>query len=250
MTKGVLGTLALAALLVGLVSVLPAAAQGETGNGAPSGAHYTLNIIGVSNPKTADMTGNNGHRIFVPLSGKAKINLSIGDFQVLDANGTDGEAAFQLPIADTDVDSCVVVGTNPDGSDIEVCGSGITTYSVFVRALGGHGGSATMVLCGVDETGEEICSNSELELSSDNPRKFTNVTGYLLYLYNVDIDADGDVDYKRIPLFSDVLQDYFWGYDNNGLRLAQLRFYPCSTTVGVDSPEVVSSSCELTGNQN
>jgi hypothetical protein len=33
------------------------------GNGAPSGAHYTLNIIGVPKNKTADMTNNSGHRI-------------------------------------------------------------------------------------------------------------------------------------------------------------------------------------------
>ena len=39
-----------------------------TGNGAPSGSHYQVNIIGVSNPKTTDLT-NNGRRIFVPLAG-------------------------------------------------------------------------------------------------------------------------------------------------------------------------------------
>jgi len=26
-------------------------------------------------------------------------------------------------------------------------------------------------------------------------------------------------------LFNSVLQDYFWQYDNNGLRLAQIRLY-------------------------
>src|SRR5688572_24983945 len=66
-----------------------------TGNGAPSGAHYTLNIIGVPKNKSAPLTGNKGSRIFVPLSGSTKINLKEGTFQVLDANGTDGSAAFQ-----------------------------------------------------------------------------------------------------------------------------------------------------------
>jgi hypothetical protein len=37
------------------------------GNGTPSGPHYNLNILGVPRDKTADMTGNNGHRIFVKL---------------------------------------------------------------------------------------------------------------------------------------------------------------------------------------
>ena len=249
-TKGVLGAVAVAALLVGLVSVLPAPAS-ATGNGAPSGAHYNLNIIGVENPKSANMTAS-GHVIFVALSGKTKINLTPGEFDVIDKNGTDGTAAFQLPVADTNVDSCV---TNNDGT--VTCGSGVTTYSVFVRALGGKGGSATMTLCGDDPddtTTEPICSNSSLELSSDNPRKFTNATADLLYLYNVDLDTDGDgltdTHYNRIPLFSSVLEGYFWDYDNNGLRLAQLRFYNCSSTVGETSATIVSSSCELTGNGN
>src|SRR2546425_8416107 len=39
------------------------------GNGAPSGSHYNLNIIGVPKDKTADMNNNDGHRIFVELNG-------------------------------------------------------------------------------------------------------------------------------------------------------------------------------------
>jgi hypothetical protein len=234
-------------LALAVAAALPLSAF--AGNGAPSGSHYNLNIIGVPKGKKADMTGNNGHRIFVPLNGSTKINLTEGEFQVLDANGTDGSAAFQLPVADTDVDTCVQDGTNPDGSPIYVCGSGTTTYSVFVRGLGGSG-SAAMTLCGEDPAdGSTVCSNSTLEISSGS-RKFTNVTGYLLYLYNVDLDGDGDIDYKRIPLFSDVLMNYFWNYDNNGLRIAQLRFYPCSTTVGTDNPEVVDTACVATGNGN
>jgi hypothetical protein len=45
------------------------AGTGTTGNGGPSGSHYTLNIIGVPKGKSADMTGNNGSRIFVLLNG-------------------------------------------------------------------------------------------------------------------------------------------------------------------------------------
>ena len=233
-------------LIAALLVAAPFAAF--AGNGAPSGSHYNLNIIGVPKGKTADMTGNNGHRIFVPLNGTAKINLTEGEFQVLDANGTDGVAAFQLPVADTDVDACVQDGTNPDGSPIYVCGSGTTVYSVFVRGLGGGGGSAGMTLCGEDPAdGSTVCSNSTLTISADG-KKFSNVTGYLLYLYNVDVDGDGDIDYKRVPLFSDALQNYFWNYDNNGLKIAQVRFYPCSSTVGTDNPDIVESACEATGN--
>jgi hypothetical protein len=189
----------------------PEANQELTGNGAPSGPHYNLNIIGMDNPKSSDMTGNNGGRIFVPLSGSAKINLSEGPFQVLDANGTDGTAAFQLPSPDPDND-------------------GTTTYSVFARALGKPGGSSKTTTCATDPTtGETWCSvYSSVLVRNGGKSRFENVSRELLYIY-ADLNGDGTV--ERYPLFGSTLQDYYWQYDNQGLRLAQLRFYEVSTTV-------------------
>jgi hypothetical protein len=178
------------------------------GNGAPSGSHYQLNIIGVSNPKNANLSGGSGQRIFVPQTGIAKINLSEGDFAVLDANGTDGVAAFQLPSPDPD-------------------GDGVTSYSVYARALGTPGGSSKTTTCAYDKDGALVCSSDSMVLvRNTGGSKFTNVSRELLYVV-ADIDGDGDLD--RVPLFSDSLQDYFWEYDNNGLRLAQLRFYDVAT---------------------
>lgn len=183
---------------------------GLTGNGAPSGPHYDLNIIGVPKGKTADMTGDNGHRIFVPLDGQTKIMLSAGDFQVLDANGTQGSAAFQLP--------------NPDSAN-----SGTTSYTVYARALGKPGGKSLMVTCGTDSVGTTFCSSDTLvSVRNKGKSSFTNVTKELLYLY-ADINGDGIID--RVPLFDSTLQDYYWSYDNNGLKLLQLRFYQVPTTV-------------------
>src|SRR5262245_54225593 len=88
-------------------------AAAVTGNGAPSGTHYNLNIIGVPKDKNPDFSGGNGRRIFVDLEGRTKILLKPGTFDVLDANGTDGEASFQLP--------------EPDAND-----DNITDYSVFI----------------------------------------------------------------------------------------------------------------------
>ena len=195
-------------LFVVLVAAMPTAAG--SGNGAPSGPHYNLNIIGVPKGKSADMTGNYGHRIFVPLAGSTKILLSQGEFQVLDANGTDGSAAFQLP--------------NPDPDN-----NGVTEYSVWARALGKPGGSSTTTTCAIDEFGVEWCSIYSMVLVREKGKSpFQNVTKQLLYVY-VDLDVDGVV--ERYPLFSDALQDYFWSYANNGLKLAQLRFYEVATDV-------------------
>lgn len=197
------------------------AAQSQTGNGGPSGAHYNLNLIGVPKNKTADMSGDSGRRIFVKLDGNTKINLTEGiDFQVLDANGTDGNgASFQLPNPDPDND-------------------GITEYSVYARALGKPGGKASLNTCatGAGEDGvfgtaddEEICSIAILELErSKGKQSFENVSRELLYVY-ADIDGDGTID--RVPLFDQSLQGYLWDYDNNGLKLVQLRFYQISTNV-------------------
>ncbi len=209
-------------LAIGLLAAPAFAGTSTTGNGAPSGTHYNLNIHGVPNPKTAVMTNSDGHSIFVPLDGKAKIWLKEGDdYQVLDANGTDADgAAFQLP--------------NPDPNN-----TGTSAYSVFARYLGKPGGTAKMQTCATDPLlidpitlqPEVVCAVSTYTLNMDStnrPQKFENVTKYLLYIY-YDIDGDGILD--RVPLFTDPLVDFFWAYDNSGLRLAQLRFYPIPTVV-------------------
>lgn len=182
-----------------------------TGSGAPSGAHYNLNVIGVPKEKSANLTGGSGHRIFVPLVGSCQIRLTPGDFQVLDANCTDGQSQFQLP--------------NPDADN-----DGITTYSVWARSLGKPGGSSETTTCATEPvSGDLYCSvYTMVQVREKGKSSFTNVSKQLLYVY-ADIDGDGVLD--RMPLFDDRLQDYYWQYDNNGLKLMQLRFYEIPTNV-------------------
>jgi hypothetical protein len=189
-----------------------------TGNGGPSGAHYNLNLIGVPKGKTAAMDGNSGHRIFVNLEGKTKINLQNADltdgtFQVLDANGTDADGAlFQLPSPDAD-------------------GDGVTSYSVYARALGKPGGSVKVTTCATDiATGEDVCSlESLVTMREKGGSKFQNVSNELLSIV-ADITDDGVDNPMRYPLFSDELEGYYWDYDNAGLKVLQLRFYEVPTT--------------------
>lgn len=189
------------------------AGKGGNGNGFPSGAHYNLNLIGTGD-KDADMKGNKGHRIFVPLNGNAKIYLQEGDFRVIDANGTDGDGAkFQLPAADADCD-------------------GYSDYSVYVRELGAPGGSAVMTTCLEDEFGEVYCSSESVELVRRKGKSTArNVSKELLTVLIYDEDRDRWI---RTPLFGDDSYGYLWDYDNNGLRLAQLRFYDEFTMIDVD----------------
>lgn len=230
-------------------------ATAASGNKSPSGEHFNLNIIGTSE-KSGNMNGSNGHVIFVPLVGKADIELQEGDFAVLDANGTDGTAQFQLP--DPGIDA-YEVGDVGD-ADTE------TDYSVFVRPLGKPGGWSTITTVAdlvddealmdvIDETlnpkemkvlnnlrGENTYASveqvgQEITMRTKGKSTFTNVTAELLTIvlkveYTYDDDNDPltedvtETVYVRVPIFDNMLENEYWEYNNNGLRLLQVRFYP------------------------
>jgi hypothetical protein len=197
-----------------------------------SGAHYNLNIQGKTNCSGDDLTGSNRHTIqvllnysdrnyngvpYVELDRRNKIFLSAGDFQVLDGNACDSDGAqFQLPA------------------------NVATDWEIWARALAKPGGSATMTLCGVDDmgtattaddvifcnTGDDIVS---LRRTTGKPQ-WENVTRELTHLTACfDLNNDGVValdECHDVDVFDPELYQYFWDYDNAGLRLAQLRFYP------------------------
>lgn len=222
----------------------------KQGNGSPSGEHYNLNIIGTKE-KSADMDGSNGHVIFVPMVGKIKIELQEGDFAVLDANGTDGVAQFQLPAPGIDP---YVVGYAGD-ADTK------TDYSVFVRPLGKPGGWSTITtmaefldtdildflskkdakeLMDVNLDGvasvEQVAQPITMERTT-RKSTFTNVTAELLTIvlkvtYTYDHDENSEtadittILYVRVPIFDELIENEYWEYDNHGLKLLQVRFYP------------------------
>jgi len=203
------------------LAVGTAAALAGTGNGAPSGGHYNLNILGKRDCTPADLTGSDRHTIQVLLNGgqsaadingtlalsldkQNKIFLQGGDsFQVIDGNGCDG-AIFQLP-----TNAC---------------------YTAYARALGTPFGYANVTTCAVDNNGTPldptddvvVCSMDTLKLDrTKGGQKFQNVTKELTTITFV---VSGVV--TTVQLFDSALYDYFWNYDNHGLRLAQIRFYP------------------------
>jgi hypothetical protein len=225
-----------------------------TGNGAPSGSHFNLNIIGVPKDKTAAMTGNDGHRIFVQLNGgedAASLNGKLANqltkvnkislqpapagesFQVLDANATDANGAlFQLP------------------ADVSA------TWTVWARALGKPGGSSKTTTCAtvtvtdpitLVTTQEAICSMGTLTMTrTKGKQSFTNVSADLLFI-TITVDPTTNLALATclgvttstqvaVPLFNGCLQDYFWNYQNDGLKLLQLRFYAGSAITPPNAP--------------
>ncbi|HWR50939.1 MAG TPA: hypothetical protein VN428_07510 [Bryobacteraceae bacterium] len=234
--------------LIALALVIPALAQ--TGNGAPNGPHFNLNIIGVDKAKKTEMTDSSRHTIFVALGGnQASIQTDIWltpgeDFAVCDGNGFDAAtdcagnpiqvngagmpgAVFALP-CNTNLSDTTTGGAPVD---IVACSGAYPTlsYEVWIRELGKPGGGATMTTCAyeLNDAGqqERICSSENVVLARVSKSKpvFKNVTNELTSLV---AQMDDDERLERVALFEGGLEDWLWQYDNRGLKLAQLRFYP------------------------
>ncbi len=155
-------------------------------------------------------------------------------FGVIDANATDSNGAmFGIP------DPCT------GQSSLDGC---TPRYAIWARALAGKG-SATITTC-ADETGtgfdlsDDIwCGSNGITLSKMNNFKATEVSDNLLYM-TLTVDAtnqgllnciNGTVGQTysswtgNVYLFDRCFENYFWNYDNHGLKNLQLRFYFAST---------------------
>lgn len=149
-------------------------------------------------------------------------------FGVIDANATNDDGAlFGIP------DPCA----GEDSTD------GCTPrYAIWARAKTG-GGSATITTCAEEEyTGDDNdiwCGDNGIELTRRSDRQAIEVTDNLLYMgLTIDgteddlqncIEGTSGVDYGTndydIYLFDRCFENYFWNYDNKGLKNLELRFY-------------------------
>lgn len=228
----------LIALTAVLFSVTAIAGKGGKGNGAPSGSHYNLNIIGLDKDDALPRGKlDSGHVIFVNLGKTGRVSTKIwlteGDFKVMDKDGLDGDAAFQLP-----QNNCEAPIESAEGADC----TNDAEYTVWIRALGKPGGNVKITTCRTDDDDTygdvdnegEYCSTESVDVTSETgkgKKSFENVTKELTTLC-LDTYLDGNFDGKcdiREQLFDWQNELYWWDYDNNGLRLAQLRFYLLGT---------------------
>ena len=212
-------------------------ALAQNANPCPGEKAYQVNIIGVPKGKKPDMTGNSGHRIFVPLSGRSNIYMT-GDtdsetsglqcgnsFYVADANGTDSDGA-ELVVPCENV--------NEGSTDPGVC------FDVFATALGTPGGNADVdVVCTFDDTvidtdiEEGTCATGNIDFSltrghgkpvTQEITNFMRASGCFDVNDNLVCDS-GDVTFNNVWIFNlDALEEYYWAYDNQGLRVSQVRF--------------------------
>jgi hypothetical protein len=216
-------------LLLGVLLILcvAASASAQVGKGL-SGSHYNLNIIGVPKDKPVPMmTDSSRHTVFVPLQSggdvarTVKIFYVAGDhFEVLDGNATD------------DNEATIMVPSIAGG---ELC------YDVYAAALGKPNGNAVVAASCImnDLIGE--CTDALLmggftaERGKGKPKQ-ENISDIFRADGCIDANRDGtcntgDTSFTNTWIFNlPQLVEYFWDFDNNGLKLLQVRFY--ETTCG------------------
>jgi hypothetical protein len=211
------------------IALIAAPASAQVGQGL-SGPHYNLTIIGVTNPKTTPMDLTNRHTLFVPLTGTVKIYYVAGDeFQVLDGN------CF-------DADGCTIEVPSVIGGDI--------CYNVYAVGLGKPGGvsivtaecdfSTAVLKDGVLSSCTDVLLQGSFEVDrtngGSNKPKRQSISDVFRASGCLDLDNSGtcnsgDIQFNNAWIFNlDQLLDYWWDYDNNGLKNMQIRFY--QTTCG------------------
>lgn len=216
------------------------ASAGAFNNDGMTGKHYQINIIGVPKDKTVDMTNSNRRTIFVPLNSGDDVSRSVkiyyvvnpddNSFKVIDGNATDGEATIQVPY-----EYC----TDYDTGCTDLLG-----YDVYAIALGKPLGGAiitadcayTEQVVNTDGTTGLTCTDTLLMGSFDITRQknkptvkdISNIfraTG-CLDTNSTGVCDTGDLEFRNMWIFNiEQLSSYMWDYDNNGLKLMQVRFY-------------------------
>ena len=177
--------IAIGALVVAGLFLTSAVLAANENNGFPSGKHYNLNIIGVD--KAKEVGDSNGHTMFVNLNRRTKIIMTQdpgGGFDVVDRDGTDGRAEFNIAPG---------------------------YWDVYARALGKPGGEVN-----ISAYTDDLYLGS-VELTRDTGKPQTKNINKLFYVGGEWIFDIGE------------FEEYYWDYNNKGLKLCQVRFYENAT---------------------
>jgi hypothetical protein len=168
------------------------------------------------------------------------------EYGVLDANATDTSAD----------QSCYPGGSTTSNSagytiNYFTCGGGLfemaqSGYQIYGRALGKPGGNAGMNTCGTYSyldpttgtyTTAVLCNASYLPLARKTGKSvFQDVTTYLTQITITSAEFTAypglasclgvsGTSSVTVNIFNNCLQNYFWYYDNNGLKHYQLAFF-------------------------
>lgn len=211
-----------------------------------NGKHYTLNFIGVPHDKTNPMEyedGSNRNTIFVPLDAKGgvprKVTISYittdaNQFAVIDANATDDN----LAVIEVPHEYC---------ADYETGCVDLLSFAVFAVGLGKPNGMTFVdANCNWDDLTYGDCTETllmksfEIRRTNNGKHKpkvidITDVFRTEKVCFDMDSDINpgctsGDLEFENVWLFNITqLDEYYWEYDNRGLKLMQTRFYPTTS---------------------
>lgn len=206
------GALIVCGLLVSTIA-LAGVGNNDKNGWQVNGPHYNLNII--AKDKHADVGDSSGHTMFVKDDGKTKIIMTQdpdGEFYVVDRNGLDGRAEFNIAPG---------------------------YYNVYAIARGKPGGKVNITSWGnftdeVDGTKLILLGTVNLNRTKGKPESVNiNELFYVDVELCTSVDENGvcneSVVYDDYWVFDiDELLEYYWDYDNDGLKLLQVRFYECT----------------------
>jgi hypothetical protein len=231
------------------------AQNGGAGNGAKvSSDGYLVNVVAYERCPTGDFVDSNRHHIAVQadFTGNGtdktaktnKIFLMKGDtFWVQDGNACDDGANFYMPLS---ADNC--------SGDCSLEAPTFTEYEVRARLVGKPNSGVTATSCldawiedtngdGVVDENDELtglCSVGDGNIlvqtrivgSGKEQNKWENVSQELLTVC-IDTDLTDGVTAcdKRVGLFDQFGENYWWNWDTKGRAHMQLVFYPVNSGV-------------------
>lgn len=230
----------------------------HAGNGAPHGAHYNVNLIGVPKGELTNFLGggadgSNGSSIFMPLvTSKAPRNFDGATCTTPDGTQTDfvdevgPTYSTQAPSGkvriyfDPNTDGVFAI-TDRDAVDgearisipIDPTDGNRVLVDLYVRVLGKPGGCAEISGYALEEdiggTTTDLWwyAGSVLVSRTGGKSSFVEATD----IFEVDycpvdpttLQCDGAT--VSLSVFNDVFSEYFWEVNNWKTRLIQMRFY-------------------------
>jgi hypothetical protein len=230
----------------------------HAGNGAPSGAHYNVNLIGVPKAELSDFLGgsadtSNGSTIFMPLvTSKQPRNLRDGVCTTPDGTQTDfvDESGPTFSTQAPDGKVRIYFDPNTDGTfeitdrdavdgeariaiPIDPADGNKVLVDLYVRVLGKPGGCAEISGYALEEdiggTTTDLWwyAGSVLVSRTGGKSSFVEATDIFEVDYcpvdPVTLECDGAT--VSLSVFNDLFSEYFWEVNNFKTRLIQMRFY-------------------------
>ena len=233
--------LKVAILVIAMVftSGIAFAANDVTGNKAPSGPHWNINIIGHPKGYKGGGDTSSGHSIMIPLKNVppgtqltcldqngvvviddkgettdmqptgARIYFVAGDhFEIIDRDATDENGAtIMVPVGAADP----ITGDRP------------TQFDAYMRVLGKPNTCMDINAYAYDTATQDLWYRAGTVYVTRKTGKSTFVRVNELFTLCI-WNGTTCVDYRSV--FNTAFESYFWSILNDGTRLVQLRLYP------------------------